>query len=115
MDSYHAGDCITHRSRTGFIIFLNNSPIYWFTKKHGGIETSSFGSELIDMKQYTEYIRSLRDKLRMMGIPGDGPSYIFSDNKSVLVNSSKPTSVLKKKSNSIAYHFMREGCAPDEC
>jgi hypothetical protein len=36
VDSDHAGDYITRRSRTGFIIFLNNSPIYWFTKKQGG-------------------------------------------------------------------------------
>ena len=41
-------------------------------------------------------------------------AYIFGDNKSVLVNSSIPTSVLKKKSNSIAFHFVREGCAADE-
>ena len=114
VDSDHAGDCITRRSRTGFIIFLNNSPIYWFTKKQGGIETSSFGSEFIAMKQYCEYIHGLKDKPRMMGIPVDGLSYIFGDNKSVLVNSSKPTSVLKKKSNSVAYHFVREGCAADE-
>ena len=32
----------------------------------------------------------------MMGIDIDGPTYIFGDNKSVLVNSSIPTSVLKK-------------------
>jgi hypothetical protein len=30
VDSDHAGDIATRRSRTGFIIFLNNSPIYWF-------------------------------------------------------------------------------------
>ena len=114
MDSYHAGDCITRRSRTGYIVFLNNSHIYWFTKKHGGIETSSFGSEFIAMKQCTEYIRGLKDKLGMMRIPVDSPSFIFGDNKSVLVNSSTPTSVLKKKSNSTAYHFVREGCAADE-
>ena len=114
VDSDHAGDCITRRSRTGFIIFLNNSPIYWFSKKQGGIETSSFGSEFIAMKQCCEYIRGLRFKLRMMGIPVDGPAFIFGDNKSVLVNSSQPTSVLRKKSNSIAYHFVREGCATDE-
>ena len=50
----------------------------------------------------------------MMGIPVEGPSFIFGDNKSVLVNSSKPDSVLKKKSNSIAYHFVREGCAANK-
>ena len=114
VDSDHAGDTITRRSRTGFIVYLNSSPIFWFSKKQGGIETSSFGSEFIAMKQCCEYIRGLRYKLRMMGIPVDGPAFIFGDNKSVLVNSSQPDSVLKKKSNSIAYHFVREGSATDE-
>ena len=50
----------------------------------------------------------------MMGIYINGPAYIFGDNKSVLVNSSVPTSVLKKKSNSIAFHFVREGSVNDE-
>ena len=50
----------------------------------------------------------------MMGIPIEGPAYIYGDNKSVLANSSVPDSTLKKKSNSIAYHFVREGCAKDE-
>ena len=50
----------------------------------------------------------------MMGTPCDGPSYIFGDNQSVLANSSIPSSVLKKKSQSIAYHFVREGLARDE-
>ena len=36
------------------------------------------------------------------------------DNKSVLSNISVPTSMLKKKSNSIAYHFVRKGTARDE-
>ena len=49
-----------------------------------------------------------------MGIPVDGPCYVYGDNKSVLTNSSQPFSVLKKKSNSIAYHFVREGSAKDE-
>ena len=114
VDSDHAGDAVTRRSRTGFIIYLNNAPIFWFSKKQGGIETSSFGSEFIAMKQCCEYIRGLRYKLRMMGVPVDGPAYIFGDNKSVLANSSQPDSVLKKKSNSIAYHYVREGSATDE-
>ena len=44
----------------------------------------------------------------------NGPAYIRGDNKSVLANSSIPDSTLKKKSQSIAYHFIREGCARDE-
>ena len=114
VDSDHAGDLATRRSRTGFIVFLNNAPIYWMSKKQGGIETSSFGSEFIALKSCCEYLRGLRYKLRMMGIPCDFPSYIYGDNKSVLVNSSKPFSVLRKKSSSVAYHFVREGVSRDE-
>ena len=66
------------------------------------------------MKQCCEYLRGLRYKLRMMGIPCDGPSYIFGDNQSVLANTTIPDSTLKKKSQSIAYHFVREGSARDE-
>ena len=66
------------------------------------------------MKTATEYIRGLRFKLRMMGIPVEGHTYVYGDNQSVLVNSSMPHSTLKKKSNSIAFHFVREGTARDE-
>ena len=66
------------------------------------------------MKQCTEYVRGLRYKLRMMGIPISGPTFLYGDNQSVLWNATCPDSVLKKKSNSIAYHFVREGSARDE-
>jgi len=50
----------------------------------------------------------------MMGIPVSDPCFVRGDNKSVLSNISVPSSMLKKKSNSIAYHFVREGTARDE-
>jgi len=31
VDSNHAGDTITRRSRTGFIFFLNSAPTYWYS------------------------------------------------------------------------------------
>ena len=54
--SDHAGDSMTRRSRTGFIVFLNNAPIYWTSKKQTCIETSSFASEFIAMKHCCEYL-----------------------------------------------------------
>ena len=40
--------------------------------------------------------------------------YIHGDNQSVLASCGIPGSILKKKSQSIAYHFVREGAARDE-
>jgi hypothetical protein len=47
----------------------------------------------------------------MMGVPLDGHTHIKADNMSVIKNSSIPESVLKKKSNSVAYHYVRERAA----
>ena len=49
-----------------------------------------------------------------MGVEICGPSYVYGDNMSVINNTSKPESVLKKKSNSICYHFVREAVAMKE-
>eukprot|EP00957_Ditylum_brightwellii_P203091 15333186-Ditylum_brightwellii.AAC.1 len=66
------------------------------------------------MKQCCEYIWGLWYKLHMMGIPVIGPALIYGNNQSTLCNSSIPDSTLKKKSQSIAYHFVHEGAAHDE-
>ena len=111
IDADFAGDSVIVSSRTGFLIFLNNAPIYWFSKKATSIETSSFGAEFCAMNLCREYLRGLRYKLRMMGIPVDLPAYVFGDNQSVLANTSFPHSKLKKKISSIAFHYVREGVA----
>ena len=95
-------------------MYVNSAPVYWMSKKQNSVESSSFGSEFTAMKQCCEYIRGLRYKLRMMGIEVLGPAYIQGDNKSVLYNTSIPDSTLSKKSQSIAYHFVREGATRDE-
>ena len=107
VDSDHASDQVTRRSRTGFLVYLNNALIYWTSKKQTTIETSLFGSEFMAMKHATEYVRGLQYKLRGMGIPVDECAYIYGDNKSVLVNLSVPHSQLKKNSNNVAYHHVR--------
>jgi hypothetical protein len=111
VDSDHAGDKVTRRSRTGVLIYLNRAPILWYSKKQNSIETSTFGSEFTAMKTGVELSEGLRYKLRMMGVPLDGHTHIKADNLSVVKNSSIPESQLKKKSNSIAYHYVRERSA----
>ena len=108
------GDLVTRRSRTGYAVFLNSAPLYWLSKKQTSCEVSTFGSEFTAMKQACEYVRGLRYRLRMMGIPVDEPAFVFGDNKSVLANTTVPGSTLKKKMNSLSFHFVREGCARDE-
>ena len=69
VDADHAGNLVTRRSHTGILIFVNMAPVYWYSKRQNTVETSTFGSEFVAMKQCTEYVRGLRYRMRMMGIP----------------------------------------------
>jgi hypothetical protein len=114
VDSDHAGEKRTRRSRSGFFVFLNCALVQWLSKKQPTIETSVFGAEFVAMRIGMESLRGLRYKLRMMGVPIWGPSLIYGDNMSVIHNTQRPESTLKKKSNSIAYHAVRESVAMGE-
>ena len=50
----------------------------------------------------------------MMGIGITSPTYTLGDNMSVIFNTSRPESMLRKKSNSICYHTVREYIAVGE-
>ena len=50
----------------------------------------------------------------MMGIPVNNPAFIYGDNQSILWNTIDPDSTLKKKSSSVAYHFVCEGVTKDK-
>ena len=113
VDADHAGNKVTRRSHTGILIWVNNAPIIWYSKRQNTVETSTFGSELVAMRIAKELIVALRYKLRMFGVPIDGPANVYCDNQGVVKNTSLPESTLSKKHNAINYHTVREAAAAD--
>ena len=101
MDANHAGNMANRRSHYGIIIYVNNAPIIWYSKRQKIFEASSFGSESFAIRISTYMIESMRYKLRCFGITAEGPAEVFCDNMSVVNNSSIPTSALKKRHNTI--------------
>ena len=107
VDASHASNKKTRRSHTGYLIFINMAPIVWYSKRQRTVESSTFGSEYIATKTCVEAIQALRFKLRMFGVPIDGPCRVFNDNQSVIKNSSRVESTLTKRHNQLAYHVTR--------
>jgi hypothetical protein len=61
VDSDHAGEKFTRRSRTGSFIYLNMAPIVWFSKSQPTMESSVFGAEFVaSMIQYHNFLRVSR-------------------------------------------------------
>ena len=108
VDSDHATDETTRRSRTGYFIYVNSALVNRLSKKQATIETSVFGAEFVAMKQGVEAVRGLRYKLRMMGVRISVPTYVYGDHMSVIHNTQRLELTLRKNSNSICYHAVRE-------
>ena len=60
-------------------------------------------------------IEALQYKLRMFGVPIDGPTNVFCNNEAVTKNCSYPTLMLKRKHHSIAYNRNHEAVAAGNC
>ena len=83
----------------------------WLSKRTNTVETSTFGSEIVALRNAVEMIEGLRYKLRMFGVPLEGATNVFCDNEAVTKNCSIPESTLQKKHHSINYHRNREAVA----
>ena len=108
VDSDHAANNVTRRPQTGLLVFVNRAPVTWFSKRQNTFKMSTFGSEFIAMKTAVEHVEALRYKLRMFGIPMEGPTNVFCDNEAVFKNTSILNSTLKKKHMTICYHRPKE-------
>ena len=104
VDADHAHDVVTRRSVTGIVLLINNTPVRWISKRQKTVESSTYGSELVAARLASELIMEVRYTLRMMGVALDGPAMLLGDNMSVVLNTTVPSSVLKKKHNAICYH-----------
>ena len=110
-DADHAGCLQTRRSTSGMIMFLNGTPVKWYSKRQSTVESSTYGSEIVAGRISVEFAIEMRYKLRMLGVPIEGSCMLYGDNNSMILNTTVPSSMIKKKHNSIAYHRVREGVA----
>ena len=107
VDASHVPDKRTRWSHTGFIICVNRAPVIFYSKQKSTVESSTFSSKFIALKTCVEKIIGLCFKLRMFGVPINGPALVLNNNESTVKNSSKLEFMLNKKHNSIAYYLVR--------
>ena len=99
---------MTRRSVTRILVLLNNTPISAYCKRQRTVETSTYGSEMVAAQIAVEIILEIRYALRMLGVPIERTSLLMEDNNSLLLNTTLPSSMLKKKHLGCSYHQIRE-------
>jgi hypothetical protein len=111
VDADHARNKVTRRSVTGIIMLLNNTPLVWISKRQKTVETSTYGSELVAARIAIDLIIEMRYKLRLLGVRLEEQTVMLGDNMSVVLNTTIPSSSLKKKHLACSYHRIREAIA----
>ena len=110
-DASHAPCLVTRRSVSGIVLMLNNTILKCTSKRQSTVESATYGAEMVAGRLAVEQVMDLRYRLRMLGVPVSQASLLLGDNQSVITSCSIPSSNLKKKHNSIAYHRIREAVA----
>ena len=108
VDASHASDLVTRRGVTGFIIVVRKAIICWYSKQQNTVETLTYSAELVAMRLAMEALLDIRYTLRMMGLKFERTSNILGDNQAMIMNTTLPSSTLKKKHCSVAYHKCQE-------
>ena len=102
---------LTGRAVTGIIHMINKTPFEWYTKRQNTVETATYSAEFVSAKQCVEQIIGMRYEVAMMGIPIDGPTWMFGDNEGVIKSSTHPDATIKRRNIAMAFHYVREAIA----
>ena len=113
MDANLLHDIGTGKSVTAVLQFVNTTPTDWFSKRQATVETATYGSEFVAAKSATEQIMDLRNTLRYLEVPIMTKACMFGDNKSVVMGSTIPQSIINKRHNMLSYHRVREAIAAE--
>ena len=92
-------------------MYLNKTPVDWFSKKQSTVETATYSSEFVAARTAVERLMELRLTLRYLGVPIRDTDYVFGDNKSVVYSSTIPHGKISKRHNMLSYHRVRESIA----
>ena len=111
VDADHARDMVTRRSVTGILVLLNNTPISWYSKRQKTVESSTYGLELVASRIAVEKVIALRYFISKLGCNLEPSSLLLGDNMAVVLNTTIPSSTLKKKHQACNYHKVRESIA----
>jgi hypothetical protein len=102
---------VTGKAVTASLHMVNQKVISWSSQKQETVETATYGLEFVAAQKTIQQNIGLRLTLRYIGVPIEGPTFLFGDNESVVKSSTVPDSRLGKRHCGLSYHFAREAIA----
>jgi hypothetical protein len=100
------GGAENRKSTTGYLFLLNNSPIFWTSKKQQTVALSSTEAEYVALTQATKEAIWLRALFKDLGQEQTAPTTIYEDNKSAIALTTNSANHQRTKHIDVQYHFI---------
>ena len=107
-DADWAGDLDRRKSRSGYIILMNESPIIWSSKLQPSVALSSTEAEYIALSLTSRDVIWCRALLYELGFPQKEPTTIYEDNDSCIKIAQSAKQLPGVKHIDIRHHFIRD-------
>ena len=112
-DADWAGDVLSRRSTTGYVVFAAGGPIAWQSKLQTTVSTSSMQSEYQALYAGMQELVWLRGVMSELKLPACEPTPFFLDSQSAEDLALNPVFHKRSKHIAIKYHWVREHVDPD--
>jgi len=113
-DASWGNDYDTRRSYSGYIFYLDDSPISWSAKKQSSVALSTMESEYVALMQACKEAIWLQTLLKELGFEQKLPTTLFEDNQSAVALANNPVFHARSKHIDIQFHYVREKVASKE-
>ena len=108
-DVDYGADSMDRKSRSGYILYFNNGPVAWGSKKQSYVATSTTHAEYIALYVITKEVIWCRTRLLAdLGFAQTAPTVIYTDSQSALRLAMNPEFHAHTKHIDIKYHYTRE-------
>ena len=104
-------DTDDRKSYTGYAVFLGNSLVSWKCKKQTAVALSTAEAEYMAVSMTALEVIWLRNVLSDLGLPQQGPSVIYCDNRSCIHMANNDSTGPRTKHIAIKYHFIKDQIA----
>ena len=107
-DADFAADYLDRKSRTGYIIFLNDCPIIWKSRKQRSVAISTMESEYMSASDATQDLIWVTQVLNELDLEEQVTCSLNMDNQAAIKIAENAESNHRSKHIDIRYHFIRE-------
>jgi hypothetical protein len=107
-DADFAADTDDRKSRTGYVLYYNNGPIAWGSKKQSCVATSITHAEYIALYTATKEVVWCRRLLAALGQVQYSPTVIYTDSQSAMRLALNPKFHARTKHIDIKFHYTRD-------